>query len=247
MESGGSPSSLLAAGVTVSPSGWEGALVHATTATAAVDSLLVLLIEDQQTFADSLSVALRNGGAIDRVLVAGTAARAAQLAALEHPDVVILDLVLPDAAGMGLCRTLRRDLPDARLIVLTADPRPEDVALAAELGVSAFLTKCVGLDTLVAAVHDRSGRTFAVDPSLLLEVARAKRPDSSGSRLTARERQVLGLLSEGFDVRSLAHELNVSPHTARDYIKVIYRKLDVHSQLEAVLTAFRSGELELRT
>lgn len=210
-------------------------------------SVNVLVVEDQQTFAESLAVALREQAGVGWVEIAGSAADAVRLATLNPPDVVLLDLGLPDLPGLELCRRLRPLVPGARVVVLTAEPRAEAVASSASLGVSAFLTKSVGLETLVAAIRDPRGHTFTVDPDLLLEMAAGQSDRQVGSkhRLTRRELQILELMSRGADARGIARELSVSPHTARDYVKAIYRKLDVHSQLEAVLTAFRSGELDL--
>lgn len=207
--------------------------------------LSVLVVEDQQTLADALAVALRAQEGIKRVVTAHTAAMAERLTVLDRPDVVIVDLGLPDEPGLALCQRLRQRVPDVRLVVLTAEPRGEDIAEAAELGIGAFLSKGVGLETLLAAIRDSAGGTFSVDPTLLLEIARGELPPRSPHRLTRREREILEMMSRGLDARGIARELNLSPHTARDCIKVIYRKLDVHSQLEAILTAFRSGELDL--
>lgn len=216
-----------------------------TAASSGMDALVVLVVEDQQTVADALAVAFRAQQGIGRVVTATTAADATRLAALERPDVVILDLGLPDEPGLVLGRRLLRDIPDVRVVVLTGEPRAEDVAEAAMLGLNAFLTKGVALETLLAAVRDSTGRTFAVDPTLLMDLSRGAMPPRNDHRLTQRECEILTMMSQGIDARGIARALNVSPHTARDYIKAIYRKLDVHSQLEAILTAFRSGVLDL--
>lgn len=210
-----------------------------------VGLLDVLVVEDQQTLAESLAVALRSQQGIGEVCVAGTAAEAERLAILERPDVVVVDLGLPDQPGLVLCRLLREQLQHVQIVVLTGEPRRDDISEAAELGVGAFLTKGVGLETLLSAIRGGAGGSFTVDPSLLLELARGQSPRHSEHRLTRRECDILEMMSRGLDTRGIARELNLSPHTARDYIKVIYRKLGVHSQLEAILTAFRSGELDL--
>lgn len=210
-----------------------------------VGMLDVLVVEDQLTLADSLAVALCAQDGVGAVWLAGTAAEAERLAVLERPDVVVLDLGLPDKPGLVLCRRLREQLPGIRVVVLTGEPRRQDITEAAELGASGFLTKGVGLDTLLSAIRDSAGGAFTVDPALLLEVARGEMPRRSEHRLTPRECDILEMMSRGLDTRGIARELNLSPHTARDYIKVIYRKLGVHSQLEAILTAFRSGELDM--
>lgn len=209
-------------------------------------SLTVLVVEDQQTLAESLAVALRQQPGIGLVQVAANAADAVRLAVLDRPDVVVLDLGLPDTPGLVLCRRLQGLVPGVRVVVLTADPHAQAVAESAQLGVCAFLTKSAGLDTLMVAIRDARPHTFTVDSDLLLEMASGEgRRRETVHRLTRRELQILELMSRGSDARGIARELHVSPHTARDYVKIIYRKLDVHSQLEAVLTAFRSGELDL--
>ncbi len=210
--------------------------MEASTVTEDLKVLKVLVVEDQRTFADALVRTVRQEPGLEPVGPAATGAEALRMAALEVVDVAIVDVGLPDLDGLELCRRLRRQWPAVRVVLLTADPRPALARRAVDVGARAFLSKWMSLDTLLSAVL-AGDDTFVVDPALLM----AYEETGPGTLLSPREAEILQLMTEGHDARSIAGALHLSVHTTRGYIKNVYRKLDVHSQLAAVAAVTRRG------
>jgi len=252
----------------------EGARAQAGEAAPAT----VLVVDDHQTFAELLALALGTEPSLRYVGHARTSADADRLVAELAPDVVLMDVQLPDVDGLTTTERLVARYPDLRVVVLTAHTDASLVARAGAAGACGFLPKDGALRDVLHALRTahRGGmvvstpllsgpapvkaapaRTALVETALVetapvgaapVETARvgAARASSQGARvaaLTAREQDVLRLMGNGMDVRAIARELGISPHTCRGYVKGILAKLGVHSQLEAVVTALRRGLL----
>lgn len=202
----------------------------------------VLVVEDQQTLGELLAHVLDQEDDLSMCGLAATGAGALRIAVLDRPDLAVVDLGLPDMSGIRLCRLLMESCPGLRVVVLTADARPEPARAAAAAGAVAFLAKSTSLEGLLTAIRQPPG-TFTVDPALLAPEAE---PPVSG-RLSPREQEILDLMGRGFDARSISRRLHLSLHTTRGYMKSLYRKLGVHSQLEAVAAAARQGVLDTGT
>lgn len=196
----------------------------------------VLLVDDHDVFAESLAFVL---GADDRfggTRVARSVAQARQ--ALADPglvvDVAVVDVALPDGDGTDLVAPLLAAGPGVRVLVLTAHPRPEVVARARRAGAVGVLPKGTGLRVLLDAISGEvDGLPWAgVEPA-------------AASRLTPREVEVVRHLARGLDARAIARDLGLSAYTVRDHIKAVLLKLEVHSQLDAVLAAHREGLIDL--
>ena len=201
----------------------------------------VLVVDDQRTFSDLLQLALDVQDDLECVGVALTAGDALNMVAEEGPDVVLMDVQLPDACGIEATRRVKADHPQVKVLILTGRPDATLMARAAEAGASGFLVKDHPLESILTDVRCESTGTMPAAPvrgSTLVE-----RAGSSPVVLTNRELTVLSLLGEGVPPKQIAYRLGISVHTTRGYVKSLLRKLDSHSVLEAVVTAQRRGLL----
>ncbi|TFB91688.1 response regulator transcription factor [Cryobacterium sp. HLT2-28] len=204
----------------------------------------ILIVDDHNTFAELLAEALDREADLCTVGLANNGRRAIELCDTLRPDLVVLDYHLPDESGLSVAALILAQAPATRIVMLTGDPTPEVLERAASIGVCAFLPKdgsLIGmLDTLR---HARVGG-FMVHPSLVAQLSaqwRLHEYNPAVQALTRRELEVLHLMARGNDVRANALTLGISENTCRGYVKSILAKLEVHSQLEAVVSATRLG------
>jgi len=206
-------------------------------------ALKVLVVDDHSTFAELLT------GAIDRepdlVSVGHATTGAAGVAMFDklRPDVVLMDLQLPDIDGFAATAQIVAISPQARVIMLTAHVTVAVVAAAAASGVCGFLPKDGHLADMLKTVRTAEPGNLAVDPALLARlIGQPQAPSRTLARpLSQRELTVLTRMADGKDVTSIARELRISAHTCRGHVKAVLDKLGAHSQLEAVVIAVRIG------
>lgn len=195
----------------------------------------VLLVDDHDVFVESLAFVLGADDRFGEARVARSVAQARELLAGPElaVDVAVVDVALPDGDGTELVGPLLEARPGARVLVLTAHPRPEVVARARRAGAVGVLPKGTGLQVLLDAIAgEAEGLPWAA-------------AEPAESPLTAREVEVVRHLARGHDARGIARELGLSAYTVRDHIKSVLLKLEVHSQLDAVLAAHRAGLVDL--
>jgi two-component system nitrate/nitrite response regulator NarL len=160
----------------------------------------------------------------------------------DRPDVILLDLGLPDRSGLAVGREILESWPEAKVMVLTALDDPKAVEEASRAGFHGYLTKDTPVSRFISSIEAIvAGQE--VFPHRFAQAVR--RPGSSDSvwllisQLTPREREVLGLLVEGADGRTIAARLGISRNTVRTHVQSILTKLQVHSRLEAATLAVR--------
>lgn len=214
----------------------------------------VLVVEDQQTLAGALAVAIDSQPDLTCVGIAKTADDAVRLVDEHAPDVVLMDIHLPGADGIEGTRRIKASHPDIRVLVLTGDAAPDRFAQAAAAGAAGFLAKDSDFPHVLAAIRAPVEGKIIVEgitiDALVDNLRNGETPRTSPvtdrAGLTPREREVLELMGEALDPRAIAKRLVVSEHTVRGHVKNILRKLGAHSQLEAVVVATRSGMLPER-
>ena len=159
------------------------------------------------------------------------------------PDVVLMDVKLPDRDGISTTAELTRDFPDLKVLILTAHASEADISRAGSAGAAGFLAKDGSLSEVLEALRTARRGSLILPDGVLAAVAAHGGRDRLMPEwgLTPRELEVLRLLGEGRDPRTIAKKLGVSLFTCRGYVKSIRAKLGVHSQLEAVVLATRSG------
>src|SRR5947208_2519391 len=174
---------------------------------------------------------------------AATAAEAIRQAGALQPDVVIMDLRLPDGSGLEATRALRKTSNTMGIVVLTMYAGDDQLFGALEAGASAFVPKTAPADEVVAAARHAASAPSAFTAADLAE-AMKRRLAPTGPQLSPREGQVLRLLADGMSVAGIAKQLFVSESTAKTHISKLYEKLGAANRAQALMTALRLGLLE---
>ena len=197
----------------------------------------VLVVDDHKLFAEAIQLVLERGGF--EVRVATSAAEAWNELGSSTPDVLLLDIGLPDQSGLDLGKEILDRFPGPKVVIVTSLEEPRVLQEAVKLGFHGFLTKDTKLPQLVRAIKDVADGQLVV-PHRLAVRRRSGEPEDIAliaSQLTPREHEVLELLAKGASSIDIASSLNVSPNTVRTHVQSILAKLQVHSRLEAVAFA----------
>lgn len=174
----------------------------------------------------------------------GLASEAQALVASARPDVVVLDVMLPDADGLRLARDLRDRHPGLGIVVLTSQDQDDVLFRALENGASAFVAKTAPNTELLGAIrHAAVAASSFTATGLAPALARRGRVAVKGCSLSLsrREQEVLALLADGHSVPAIAGAMFVSLSTAKTYVARLYEKLGATNRANAIMTALRLG------
>jgi DNA-binding NarL/FixJ family response regulator len=206
----------------------------------------VALIDDHQLFLDGLRAVLATQPDL-KVVASTSLARAASVAVHEaHPDVVVLDLMMPGLSGISVARELLRDDPNRRVLALSMIADEPSVADALEAGILGYACKSQPASEVVEAIREVARGHSYMAPMLAetaLPLQPGKRLQRPLDKLTVREREVFELTVAGRSTRDVASELAISPRTVETHRARILRKLDAHSALDLVRLAAAWGML----
>ncbi len=214
----------------------------------------VVVVDDHRMFLDSLVRLLEDEADIEVVAVAGSSADAVASVAATGPDVVIVDYQLPDESGAKTTTSLRAAHPHLPVVMLTGQADTSAARAASEVGCAAFITKDRAAQDLVDAIrsaYESAGADVVAGP--LATPGAPALGASAGlvagwegaraTRLSRREREVLGLLADGAGTDTISELLYISRNTVRAHVQRVITKLGAHSKLEAVAVARRRGLL----
>ncbi|HJQ47745.1 MAG TPA: response regulator transcription factor [Amycolatopsis sp.] len=180
---------------------------------------------------------------LDIVAECGSMAEAGCLVATVCPDVVTVDVALPDGDGLQLARELRDRYPALGIVVLTSHGEDDVLFRALETGVSAFVPKTAPTAEVLAAIrHAAVAASSFTATGLALALARRRHAEERVA-LSPREREVLHLLGEGLSIPGIAKAMYLSPSTAKTYVARLYEKLGASNRAQALMTALRAGLL----
>jgi DNA-binding NarL/FixJ family response regulator len=201
----------------------------------------ILIVDDHPLTRDALATLLGQNG-FDVVGQAGDGNKAIELARQLQPDLVLLDLSMPELDGLGALPRLREAAPDCEVVVLTASGTEENLLAAIRGGAAGYLLKTESPERIVEFLNGiaegEAALSGTVARRLLDQVrqgaAHAGVPDSIAEALSARELEVLLLLDEHLATDEIAKRLFISEHTVRSHVKSLLRKLEVSSRREAL-------------
>lgn len=213
------------------------------------DKPRVMIVDDHRLFAEAIRSVLTEGG-LEVVGVAATGQAANALAEATRPDLVLMDLGLPDADGIRVGQDLMLKHPQLKILILTALRDPKTVKKALRAGFYGYVTKDTPITQFVDSVRSALSGSVVVPRSLApatggARSVEARAADLLAKQLTARELKVLGLLAEGARSEDIAERLSISTNTVRTHVQNVLTKLQVRSRLEAVAFAVRHGIVEI--
>jgi DNA-binding NarL/FixJ family response regulator len=201
--------------------------------------LTLLIVDDHEVVRQGLVSLLDRRQGFRVVAQAGTVAEAIEQARRFEPNIVILDVRLPDGSGVEACREIRSELPATRVIMLTSYPDEEAVLSAIVAGASGYLLKQIRARDLVAAIETVGRGESLLDPAVTEKVLERVRRIASGTytsdfaQLTGQERKILLLVAEGKTNKEIASEIFLSDKTVKNYVSSILSKLNLERRAQA--------------
>jgi DNA-binding NarL/FixJ family response regulator len=207
----------------------------------------VLLVDDHPLFLDGVRAALGSDPSIEILGEAGDVVQALELAEATSPDVVLMDLGLPDGSGIDATRQVVAAVPGVRVLVMTMTTDDDAVVAAMRAGARGFVVKGAGRADLLDAVRTVAAGGAVFSPSIADRLGSffsglAAQPGREVfPQLSEREREVLELVARGYDNRRVARELFLSDKTVRNHVSAILGKLEAPDRAEAILRARRAG------
>jgi len=211
------------------------------------ERIRVLIVDDHEMVRNGLAAFLRVADDLELVGEASGGANAVRLCAELEPDVVLMDLVMPDLDGPSAIRAISAQSPKVRVIALTSFPEEDLVQRALQAGALSYLLKNVGAGELAAAIRAaKEGRPTLAPEAAQALIRRTTSPAPPGHDLSPREREVLGLMTLGLSNRVIAERLYISASTVDFHVSNILAKLGVATRTEAVALAVQHGLVEPR-
>jgi two-component system response regulator NreC len=208
----------------------------------------LLLVDDHEVIRTGLRMLLESQPDIDIVGEAKSGSEALELAEKYNPDVVVMDITLPDMSGIEATRRLKGARPEIAVVALTIHDDEQYFFEMLRAGAAAYVPKRAASEDLITAIHAAKNGEIYLYPSLaralvsdFLSRNRGDAQESSLNLLTAREIEVLELLAEGFSNEEIAEQLVISKHTVARHRENIMGKLNLHNRSELVKYAIRKG------
>jgi two-component system, NarL family, response regulator DevR len=201
--------------------------------------LQLLIVDDHEVVRQGLVALLDRREGFQVVAEAGTVAEAVEQARKFEPDIVIMDVRLPDGSGIEACREIRAELPATRVVMLTSYPDEEAVLSAIVAGAAGYLLKQIRARDLVSALEAVGRGESLLDPAVTEKVLERVRRIATGGQtdemamLTAQEQKILMLVAEGMTNKEIAADVFLSDKTVKNYVSSILSKLNLERRAQA--------------
>ena len=209
----------------------------------------VLVVDDHDLFRTGLSALLGSHHDIEVVAQASGGRMGVRLALELRPDVVLMDLRMPDLQGVEATRAIVQSKPSARVVALTVSAEEPDVAATMQAGACGFLVKDAPIEEVIVAVRAAAQGAAWLSPGAAeVILGRLRQADIEPEldlelveQLSPRELEVLRLIARGMENSEIAETLTISPRTAKNHVASILSKLGLHSRVQAAIYAVRRG------
>ncbi len=214
----------------------------------------ILIIDDHTLFREGLKVIIENDPEFEVAAEAGNGREAIRIARKLRPDLVLMDISLPDSSGIQLTREIRNLLPDTRVMIVSMHSKIDYIVKAFQSGATGYVIKESASDTLLVGLRAVSKGEYFMDSSVshktierLMEfpAREAKIADAAYETLTSREQEVMLVLAEGLSIQEISERLFISPKTVENHRTSIMKKLGIRSPIELVRYAARIGLIDL--
>jgi DNA-binding NarL/FixJ family response regulator len=222
--------------------------------TTVAKSIRVLIVEDHAVVSEGLRLLIENRAGLAVVGEAAGGADALAVAALEQPDIILLDLILGEESGLDLLPKLLKTARQARILILTGVEDPATHRRAVQLGAMGLVRKEQATEILLKAIKkvyagevwfDRSMMASVLGEMARERVARATDPEAAKiAMLTAREHEVIALVGKGLKNKQIANRLFISETTVRHHLTSIMDKLGVSGRIELIMYIYQHGLAE---
>jgi DNA-binding NarL/FixJ family response regulator len=204
-----------------------------------LNPLRILVVDDHEVVRKGLVSLLERREGFQVVAQAGTVAEAVENARKYQPDLVVMDVRLPDGSGIEACREIRAEFPTTRIVILTSYPDEEAVFASIVAGASGYLLQQIRGRDLVAALESVGKGESLLDPAVTEKVLDRVRRIASGTytdelaQLTRQEQKILLLIAEGKTNKQIAAEIFLSDKTVKNYVSSILAKLNLQRRSQA--------------
>jgi two-component system response regulator DevR len=222
------------------------------TTTGAPDApIRILIADDHEVVRIGLAALLDGQPGLQVVAQAESGDEAVRLARRHRPDVVVMDIRMPNGSGIDACRTITAEMEGMPVIMLTSHADSEALFDAIDAGASGYVLKRIGTTELIDAVRTVAGGGSLLDPTMtrrvLERLRNASRVEEAGafSELTDQERRVLAIIADGASNREIAERMGLAEKTVRNYVSSILAKLALASRSQAAAYAIRNRLPEL--
>ncbi len=214
----------------------------------------IVIIDDHPLFREGLRVIIERDNRFEVVGEAGTGRDGLQMVKHLKPDLIVVDISLPDISGINLTYEIRDNFPNANIIIVSMHSKLEYIAEAFQAGATAYVSKDSASDRLLQGLEAAAKGDYYMDSSVSHQVIEkmmkfpikeAKISDADYGSLTAREQEVMRLLAEGSSPKEIAAKLFISPKTVENHRANIMKKLGLHGTMELVRYAARIGLIDV--
>jgi DNA-binding NarL/FixJ family response regulator len=214
----------------------------------------ILIIDDHPLFREGIKTIINRNSHFEVIDEAGTGREGFEKASRLKPDVVLLDISLPDESGMEVARKIRHHLPRTRIMILSMHSKIDYIVEAFQSGATGYVVKESAAERLAQALEAVTSGEYFLDTSISQEVIaklmkspvkEAKVSDAGYGKLTSREQEIMRMLAEGASKGQIADRLCISIKTVENHRANIMRKLDIHSAMELVRYAARLGLIDV--
>ena len=199
----------------------------------------ILVADDHAVVRAGLTQLIATFEGAELVGAAANGREAVQLCAERHPDVVLMDLEMPEVDGIEATRAIRTAHPDVAVVVLTSFSDRDRILRALDAGAAGYLLKDAEPDELLRAVHAAARGEAPLDPKAARALLSARRAPSAAESLSEREREVLAMVAEGLPNKVIAQRLAISEKTVKAHLTSVYRQIGVTDRTQAALWAQR--------